>query len=132
MELGRSGETRTVNVISRTKLKAFSDEHPDAAEPLDAWFRIAKRAQWRKYADLKADYRGADVVGKYTAANIGGNKIRLILEVFYESNLVLVRHVLTHEDYDTNRWRADAREPKPGRRDSSKSKTPKKPPGKES
>jgi mRNA-degrading endonuclease HigB of HigAB toxin-antitoxin module len=40
-----------VRVISRRKLKEFCEGHPgagDAREPLDAWFRVAERADWRK------------------------------------------------------------------------------------
>ncbi len=117
-----------MNVCSRSKLKAFIDEHPEveSEEPLNAWFRTAKGARWRNYAELKADYRSADVVGRYTVINVGGHTIRLILEIFYESALVLVRHVLTHEEYDRNLWRANAYEPKPGRPKSAAKKTPKK------
>jgi mRNA interferase HigB len=108
-----------MHVISRKKLTKFCDEHPeadDAREPLYAWFHVAERADWRKYADLKADYGSADVVGKYTVINIAGNKYRLIFEIFYESGVVLVRHALTHKEYDANRWREDAFKPTPGGR----------------
>ncbi|MDR3637211.1 MAG: type II toxin-antitoxin system HigB family toxin [Isosphaeraceae bacterium] len=52
--------------------------------------------------------KSADVVGKYTIINVGGNKYRLILEIFYESSLILFRHVLTHTEYEKGNWKADA------------------------
>ena len=117
-----------MRLISRKKLKEFCEEHPEAraaGEPLDAWFRVAERADWRKYSDIKGVYGSADVVGKYTVINIAGNKYRLILEVFYESAVVLIRHVLTHKEYDTQQWRKDAYEPTPGgRTTASKSPVP--------
>lgn len=106
-----------MRVISRKKLKEFCEKHPearDAQEPLDAWFHVAERADWRKYADIKADYSSADVVGKYTVINIAGNKYRIILEIFHESAVVLIRHVLTHKEYDAQQWRKDAYKPTPG------------------
>ena len=78
---------------------------------LDAWYRHAKKAHWTKHADLKAVCKSADVVGRFTVINIGGNKYCLILEIFYESSLVLIRYVLTHEEYDENKWRENARKP---------------------
>lgn len=107
-----------MRVISRKRLKEFCEGHPDAKdarEPLDVWFRTAERADWRKYADLKAVYASAEVMGKYTVVNLCGNKYRLILEIFYESAVVLIRHVLTHKEYDTNLGRGDAHEPTPRR-----------------
>ena len=108
-----------MRTISRKKMHEFFERHPDAhdvREPLDTWYRVVERADWRNYADLKAIYATADVVGKYTVINLCGNKYRIILEIFYESAVVLVRHVLTHKEYDSNSWRKDAHEATPGRK----------------
>jgi len=94
-----------VRVLSRRRLREFWERHPDAQTPLDAWHKRAERADWRSLAELKADYRTADLVGPYVVINIGGNKYRLILEIFFESGVVLVRHVLTHKVYDLGLWK---------------------------
>ena len=39
--------------------------------------------------------------------NIGGNKYRLIAQVYYNDAVVLIRHVLTHKEYDTGSWKSD-------------------------
>jgi mRNA interferase HigB len=94
-----------VRVLSRRRLREFWEEHPDVQAPLDAWHRLAEKADWTKFADLKADYRTADLVGPYVVINVGGNKYRLILEIFFESGVILVRHVLTHKEYDLGHWK---------------------------
>jgi mRNA interferase HigB len=94
-----------VRVLSRRRLREFWEGHRDAETPLDAWHRLAEKADWRKFADVKADYATADLVGPFVVINIGGNKYRLILEVFFESGVILVRHVLTHEEYDRGLWK---------------------------
>lgn len=121
-----------MNTVSKKKIQTFHKDHPGIdADPLYVWYRNARDAQWRTFAELKADYRSAEVVGRYTVINIGGHRIRLILEIFYDSALVLIRHVLTHEEYETNRWRADAYKPKPRRPKAAEKKTSRTPPKKE-
>jgi len=106
-----------MRVISRKKLREFAAEYPDAETPLTAFFQTAERADWSMFAELRAVYSHADVVGKYTVINIGTNKYRMILEVFYESRVVLIRHVMTHKEYDRKLWAEDAHKPTPGPED---------------
>jgi len=37
--------------------------------------------------------------------DIGGNKYRLIAAIHFNSQRLFVRHILTHSDYDTERWK---------------------------
>ncbi len=41
----------------------------------------------------------------YTVFNIGGNDFRLIANIFYRDETVLIRHVLTHAEYDREDWK---------------------------
>ena len=54
---------------------------------------------------LAADFPSADLVEQFTVINIGGNKYRLVLEIFFRDQVVLVRHVLTHADYVKGKWK---------------------------
>ena len=94
-----------MRVLSRRRLREFWEQHPDSQTPLDAWHKRAEKTDWRNFAELKADYRTADLVGPYVVINVGGNKYRLILEIFFESSVILVRHVLTHKEYDLGLWK---------------------------
>jgi mRNA interferase HigB len=94
-----------MHVISRRPLRRFWEEHPDAEEPLRRWLSIAKRAEWSDFAALRRDFATADLVGHLVVINIGGNKYRLILEIFFQDQVVLVRNVLTHQEYDNGAWR---------------------------
>lgn len=94
-----------MHVISRKKLREFWEEHPDAEGPLGAWFKVAEKAQWEHFADLRSVYPHADLVGELTVINIGGNKYRLVIRINYNSGTVFIRHVLTHAEYDRGDWK---------------------------
>lgn len=46
-----------------------------------------------------------DQKGVYTVFNMGGNDFRLITEIFYDDQTVLIRHLLTHAEYDKEGWK---------------------------
>jgi mRNA interferase HigB len=96
-----------MHVISRKALRNFAERRLDAARPLDDWYHIAKRAQWKNIADVKAVFPHADAVGKMTVFNIGGNKYRLVAEINYRRSKVYIVRVMTHAEYsreDLKKW----------------------------
>ena len=94
-----------MHVISRKKLREAALRHSDVEAALDAWYRIAKRAGWQDIADVRKTFATADAVEKWTVFNIRGNKYRLIAEINYRFQRVYVRHVLTHAEYDQEKWK---------------------------
>ena len=74
-----------------------------------AWYRTARSADWKSLVEVRKLYSHADGVKvgnlSYTVFNICGNRYRLIVEIFYRDRTILVRHVLTHSDYDREDWK---------------------------
>jgi len=95
-----------VHIISRKALKMAVTRHADLEVPLDTWYRNAKKAQWKSLTDVRRTYPYADLVGKYTLFNIKGNEYRLIVTINYQTGRVFIRHVLTHAEYDRDRWKS--------------------------
>ncbi len=95
-----------MHVISRRKLKEAATRHGDLEGPLDAWFRIAKKAEWKSLADVRTTFSSADAVGKCTVFNIKGNQCRLIVEINYAFGRIYVRHVLPQAEYDRGGWKS--------------------------
>ena len=93
-----------MHVISRKRLKEAAVKRSELEAALDAWFRIAKRADWKNLADVRKTYSSADAVGRWTVFNIKGNRYRLITENNYAFGRIYVRHVLTHAEYDKGDW----------------------------
>lgn len=92
-----------MRVISNKALVDFSEQHPAAAAPLQTWRHITEESTWRSYADLKAAFNSVDRVGDFYVFNIGGNKYRLIAAIHFNRQMLFVRHVFTHAEYD--HWR---------------------------
>jgi mRNA interferase HigB len=98
-----------MHIITRKKLLEADGRHRGLGRPLDAWYRTAKSAKWKSLEDVRRTYSHADgvPVGEkvYTVFNISGNGCRLVTEVFYEDQTILVRHILTHAEYDKGDWK---------------------------
>jgi mRNA interferase HigB len=95
-----------VHVISRKRLLEAATKQADLSAPLDAWYRIAKRAQWHSLENVREVFPSTDGVGKYTVFNIKGNTFRLIVEINYRTGRIYIRHVLTHVAYDKGGWKS--------------------------
>ena len=80
----------------------FAARHPDAREHLLEWDRIVARKRYANTAEIKADFPSVDFIGQRKAVfNIVGNKYRLVVEMNLRGRgLALIRHVVTHADYD--------------------------------
>jgi mRNA interferase HigB len=90
-----------MRIIAKRTLREFWDRHPDAEEPLLAWYREVEREDWDTPAKVKAKYRGASVVGDSRVVfNIKGNDYRLVVKINYPYRVVYVRFVGTHAAYD--------------------------------
>jgi mRNA interferase HigB len=93
-----------VHIISRKRLLEAATAHAGLGAPLDAWYRIAKKAEWKNLAEVRRVCPSADAVWKFTVFNIKGNAYRLITEINYRTGRVFLRNVLTHAEYDKGGW----------------------------
>jgi len=90
-----------MRIIARRTLREFWEVHPDAEQPLKAWFVEATQAQWQSPNDIKQTYRNASIVGNNRVVfNIKGNDYRLIVHVRYDIGIVFIRFIGTHQAYD--------------------------------
>lgn len=91
--------------ISRKKLLQAAEKHGVLSEPLDVWYRIAKKAEWENLVDVRRNFPAADTVGEFAVFNIKGNAYRLITEINYQTGRIFLRHVLTHAEYSKGGWK---------------------------
>lgn len=94
-----------MHIITRKRLLEFAEKHSYSSVPLDAWYRIIKNTQISNFSELRKIFPSADKVGNLTVFNVGGNKIRLVAAVHYNTQCLYIRHVLTHTEYDKEKWK---------------------------
>lgn len=88
-------------IIKVATLKEFWQKHPTAKAPLESWYAEAKKECWKTTSDIKLKYRTADFLkGDRVVFNIGGNHFRLIVKIEYRLQLIFIRFIGTHAEYD--------------------------------
>ncbi|MEH2298463.1 MAG: type II toxin-antitoxin system HigB family toxin [Nostoc sp.] len=96
-----------MHIISTTTLKLFYQKYPDAESSLRGWNKVAKSAKWQNILEVRQAFNSADPVGELTVFNIQGNKYRLITYIDYQTKKIFIRNIITHTDYDTDKWKND-------------------------
>jgi len=64
-----------------------------------------KTNNFDSFHDLRKIFPSADQVGKLTVFNIAGNQIRLIAAIHYNTHKIYIRAILTHHDYNKDKWK---------------------------
>jgi mRNA interferase HigB len=91
-----------MRVVSEKRLREFWEKHPEAKEVMKAWYRTAKNCSAKSLNELKQTFSSADyVAGKYTVFDVGGNNYRIIASIHHNIQIIYIRDVLTHREYDT-------------------------------
>ena len=68
---------------------------------------MALGTEWKNLADVRLFYPSADRVGNFTVFNIKGNNYRLITSIIYSAQRIYIKYVLTHAQYDKDKWKND-------------------------
>jgi len=90
-----------MRVIAVSTLREFWKKHPQAEIPLRAWYAEASWAAWKSPAAIKAAHRNASFLANNRVVfNIKGNDYRLVVAVHYNTGIMFIRFVGTHDEYD--------------------------------
>ena len=94
-----------MHVVTQKRIWEAKAQWPQAGSALETWLRIMKAASPQTFADMKALFPATDKVGRFHVFDIGGNKIRLVADVHYNTGKVFIRAVLDHVGYDKGAWK---------------------------
>ena len=93
-----------MTVVGKKILVEFGRQHGDVRPALGAWTSEVEAAAWTGPQDVKARFPGASLVGEGRVVfNIKGNHYRLDVQIDYVTQVVLVKRVGTHAEY--NKWK---------------------------
>ncbi len=67
---------------------------------MQAWRKIVESRHFVNFAALKNTFKATDRVGDYYVFDIGGNKYRIIAAIHFNRQLLYIRNVYTHKEYD--------------------------------
>ncbi len=91
----------SLRIIAKKTLREFWEEHTDCEEQLVTWFRETSKAEWNNPKDIKKEYPNASFLKENRVVfNIKGNNYRLIVRINYDYQMVWIRFVGTHAEYD--------------------------------
>jgi mRNA interferase HigB len=95
-----------MHVVSHKAIRVFCERHPEASNALDRWYRVAKRATWVSFAEVRQSFNSADFVAPFVVFDIGGNKYRLIAEIHFARRVLFIRDIMTHRNYIKGAWKS--------------------------
>ncbi|MCB0539967.1 MAG: type II toxin-antitoxin system HigB family toxin [Bacteroidetes bacterium] len=90
-----------MRVIAKKTLRDFWNKHPDCEQQLKSWYREAEKGDWRNSNEIKREYPSASIIGDNRIVfNIKGNNYRLIVKINYQYQMMWIRFIGTHKEYD--------------------------------
>ena len=90
-----------MRVIAKRTLREFWTRHSDCEQQLKSWYQEAEKNEWRNTHEIKREYPSASVLGDNRVVfNIKGNKYRLIVRINFQYQIMWIRFIGTHKEYD--------------------------------
>jgi mRNA interferase HigB len=90
-----------LRVIAKKILREFWTKHPDCEQQLKSWNREAETSGWKNSNGIKKEYPSASILGKNRVVfNIKGNNYRLIVKINFQYQMMWIRFIGTHKEYD--------------------------------
>ena len=89
-----------VRVVTERRIREFIERDPRSAEAMWRWVDAIQSGSWRNPGELRGTFASVSFVGDLAVFNVGGNKYRIAAFVHYAKQIVYVKSVGTHKEYD--------------------------------
>ncbi|MEA2907701.1 MAG: mRNA interferase HigB [Alphaproteobacteria bacterium] len=90
-----------MRLIARSVLQAYAEAHPETAVSLQRWDRLIKSANWASMDDVRRTVPKAKVLNRDRVRfEVAGGNYRLIAAFNFRRQIVLLKFLGTHAEYD--------------------------------
>lgn len=98
-----------MRIIAKPILIDYWTKHRQEKVSLENWYKVVLKASWTKPDDMKKTFNSVDPFRKdnrlYHIFNVGGNNTRVIVNIHFNTQIVYIRRVLTHDEYSKEKWK---------------------------
>jgi len=90
-----------MRIIAHRTIVEYYTKHATAKDALEVWYHTVKAAKWKSIDDIKRYFNSVDAIGnKRYVFDIKGNNYRMVVKILFSQQLVYIRFIGTHQEYD--------------------------------
>ena len=90
-----------MRVIARNTLVGFWLDHPETRVPLERWYQLVSATHWKSTDEVQKAIPKAKVLnGERVRFAVAGGDYRLVAAFDFRRQIVFVKFVGTHAEYD--------------------------------
>ncbi len=92
-----------MRIVGLSTLKKYKSRSSQLEDHVNAWIQEVKSANWINPHDMKSRYPQASIIGQRNVVfNICNNRYRLWVKIDYQNQIVMIKKMGTHKEY--NQW----------------------------
>jgi len=90
-----------MRVVAKSTLKEYWTKNPECEQPLLSWYKVVIKAMWSNFNEVKQQFGSCKIIGNDRIIfKIKGNNYRLVIKISFENQLIWIRFLGTHSEYD--------------------------------
>jgi mRNA interferase HigB len=90
-----------LRVIAKKILRDFWVTHANCEQQLKSWYQEASTDQWKNPNEIKKAFPSVSILNDHGVVfNLKGNNYRLIVKINYDYQMIWIRFIGTHSEYD--------------------------------
>lgn len=90
-----------MRILGQSRLHEFAASHADTRKWIANWVADMRGSRWTNFHDVKAKYPSASFLdNSIVIFNVRGNNYRLETQVTFGTQVIAVKWIGTHAEYD--------------------------------